>query len=301
MRAAQGRTHISGAHAGLGYDRAMSRIASAAGLALALVAASPLSAQSLQGPESVEHDARTGRTYISNKGASPPQILVRAGDGTLSVFRQLVGAAPHGLRIVDGVLYVATGNTVQGFQLAGGEPVPVIAIAGAAFLNGMATDGHSRLWVSDFSTQRIHEIDLTPATPSVTTLVPVVGFTPNGLDYDAQNDRLLVAGWGGNAKIAQVPLASGGIDVLTTTSLGNLDGIALDCAGNLFVSSWGSGSLQRFDAPLFATPPAPVLTALAQPSDIRFVRHGGDVIVPNFGSNTLSTYPTDCLFGDSFN
>lgn len=279
----------------------MSRIAISAGLALALLAATPLSAQSLQGPESVEHDFRTDRTYISNKGASPPQVLVRSDSGALSVFKQLAGAAPHGLRIVHGVLYVATGGTVQGFRLAGGEPVPVIPIAGAMFLNGMATDGHSRLWVSDFNTQRIHEIDLTQATPSVTTLVPVVGFTPNGLDYDARNDRLLVAGWGGNAKIAQVPLAEGDISVLTTTSLGNLDGIALDCAGNLFVSSWGSGTLQRFDAPLFATPPVPVLTGLAQPSDIRFVRHGGEVIVPNFGSSTLTVHATDCLFGDSFN
>lgn len=267
---------------------------------IALASACPLAAQSLQGPESVEYDYRTGRTYISNKGANPPQILERAANGTLSVFTQLAGAAPHGLRIADDVLYVATGNTVQGFHLAGAAAIPAITIPGASFLNGMATDGHERLWVSDFSTARIHAIDLSPSTPVVTTLVPAVGFTPNGLDYDARNNRLLVAGWGGNAKIAEVPLDTGELAILQTTSLGNLDGIARDCAGNVYVSSWGSGSLQRFDAPLFSTPPVPVLTSLAQPSDIRFARHGGDIIVPNFGSSTLSIHATDCLFGDSF-
>jgi streptogramin lyase len=281
--------------------RPMPRIAFALATAIAVAAAQPIAAQSLQGPESVEHDFRTGRTYVSNKGAMPPQILVRSAAGTLSMFTQLAGAAPHGLRIVGDVIYVATGSTVQGFRLAGATALPVIAVPGASFLNGMATDGHLRLWVSDFSNARIHEIDLTANPPAVSTLVPAVGFTPNGLDYDARNDRLLVAGWGGNAKIAQVPLATGAIEVLATTSLGNLDGIAIDCAGSVYVSSWGSGSLQRFDAPLFATPPVPVLTGLAQPSDIRFVRHGGEVIVPNFGSSTLAVHATDCLFGDSFN
>jgi DNA-binding beta-propeller fold protein YncE len=267
---------------------------------VALAPTHPLAAQSLQGPESVEYDYRTGRTYISNKGANPPQILMRAANGSLSVFKQLAGASPHGLRIAGDVLYVATGNTVQGFRLAGAAAVPAITIPGASFLNGMATDGRERLWVSDFSTTRIHQIYLSPSTPSVSTLVAGAGFTPNGLDYDARNNRLLVAGWGGNAKIAEVPLDTGSIAILQTTSLGNLDGIARDCAGNLYVSSWGSGSLQRFDVPLFATPPVPVLTTLAQPSDIRFARHGGDIIVPNFGSSTLSVHPTDCLFGDSF-
>ncbi len=271
-------------------------------IVLALIASASASGQSLQGPESVEYDHRTELTYISNKNANPRQILVRDADGNLSLFKQLVGnAQPHGLRIADDVLYVATGSTVQGFELPGANPVPVIAVPGASFLNGMATDGHKRLWVSDFGTARIHAIDLSQSPPVVTTLVASVGFTPNGLDYDARNDRLLVAGWGGNAKIAEVPLATGMLAVLQTTSLGNLDGIARDCAGNLYVSSWGNGSLQRFDVPLFSSPPVPVLTSLAQPSDIRFARHGGNVIVPNFGSNSLSIHPTDCLFGDSFN
>ena len=269
-------------------------------IALALTVACPLSAQTLQGPESVEYDHRTGRTYVSNKGASPPQILVRAANGDLSVFKTLSGGSPHGLRIADDVLYVATGGTVQGFRLAGAAALPVITVPGASFLNGMATDGHERLWVSDFSTAKIHAIDLSTSTPGVTTLVPAVGFTPNGLDYDARNNRLLVAGWGGNAKIAEVSLETGQIGAPHTTSLGNLDGIARDCAGSVYVSSWGSGSLLRFDAPLFQSPPVPVLTSLLQPSDIRFARHGGVITIPNFGSSTLSTFATDCLFGYSF-
>src|SRR5690606_21761043 len=137
--------------------------------------------------------------------------------------------------------------------------------------------------------------------PVVTTLVAATGFTPNGLDYDARNNRLLVAGWGSNAPIAEVPLDTGVIAVLQTTTLGSLDGIARDCAGNVYVSSWGSSALLRFDVPLFATAPVPVITSISQPSDIRFARHGGIITVPNYGSDSLSTFATDCLFGDSFN
>lgn len=258
-------------------------------------------AQSLDGPESLEFDHRTGSTYISNKGASPGQILKRDSEGTLTLFRTLTGSGqPHGLRIAGDAIYVATGGTIQAFRLLDAEPLPTIPVPGASFLNGMATDGRERLWVSDFSGGRIHAIDLSVSPAVVTTLIPAVGFTPNGLDYDAKHNRLLVAGWGANARIAEVPLDTGEISEPEITSLGNLDGIALDCAGNLYVSSWGSSALLRFDAPVFSTPPVTVLPSLAQPSDIRFVRHGGAVLVPNYGSDSISTHVTDCLFDDSF-
>lgn len=268
---------------------------------LALAALPPAaSAQVLNGPESLEFDPRTGITYIANKDAD--QILARAPSGTLSLFKQLaVGSpSPHGLRIAGDTLYVAFGGSVLGFALADGTATAPIPVAGAVFLNGMASDGRDRLWVSDFNTRRIHAIDLAVAPPAVTTLVANTVFVPNGLDYDAGGNRLLVAGWGGSAKLAQVPLATGLIADLHTTALSNLDGVARDCIGNLYVSSWGSSALLRFDVPVFATPPVVVLPGLANPSDIRFVRHGGAVLVPNYGSDTLASHATDCLYGEGF-
>jgi sugar lactone lactonase YvrE len=267
------------------------------GLLLLSVAAH---AQTINGPESLEYDHRTGITYIANKNAD--QILMRSGNGTVSLFKQLaVGSpSPHGLRIAGDALYVAFGATVLGFTLNDATALTEIPVAGASFLNGMASDGRSRLWVSDFSTRRIHAIDLTVNPPAVSTLVANTVFTPNGLDYEAAGNRLLVVAWGSAAKIAQVPLTTGAIADLHTTSLSNLDGIARDCAGNLYVSSWGSSALLRFDVPLFSSPPVTVLPSLSQPSDIRFVRHGGAILVPNFGSSTIAVHATDCLYGDGF-
>jgi hypothetical protein len=250
------------------------------------LAALPLAAtaQVLNGPESLEFDPRTGITYIANKDAD--QILARAPGGALSLFKQLAvgSASPHGLRIAGDTLYVAFGGSVLGFALADGTATAPIPVAGAVFLNGMASDGRDRLWVSDFNTRRIHAIDLAVAPPAVTTLVANTVFTPNGLDHDATGNRLLVAGWGGSAKLAQVPLATGAFADLHTSALSNLDGIARDC----------------IDVPLFATPPVVVLSGLSQPSDIRFVRHGGAVLVPNYGSDTLASHATDCLYGEGF-
>src|SRR5690606_32220359 len=140
--------------------------------AFALFAVSTsIGAQTLQGPESVEYDHRTGHTYISNKDANPRQILVRDEQGDLAVFAQYSGGQPHGLRIAGDVLYVAAGGVIRGFRLEDASALPVITIAGAQFLNGMATDGDQRLWVSDFNGRRIHAIDLSPPAPVVTTLV----------------------------------------------------------------------------------------------------------------------------------
>jgi sugar lactone lactonase YvrE len=268
-------------------------------VALAPLASAP-QAQVLTGPESLEFDHRSGITYVASKDAD--QILARAPGGSLSLFKQLpVGTpSPHGLRIAGDTLYVAFGAAVLGFALADATATPAIPIAGAGFLNGMASDGRDRLWVSDFSTRRIHAIDLSAAPPVVTTLVAHTVFVPNGLEYDATGNRLLVAGWGGSARLAQVPLATGTIADLHTSALSNLDGIARDCAGNLYVSSWGSSALLRFDVPLFTTAPVVVLPGLSQPSDIRFVRHGGAVLVPNYGSDSLASHATDCLYGEGF-
>lgn len=275
-------------------------VACAAFAAVAAGLPAAVLAQAINGPESLEFDARTGITYVANKNAD--QILARDGAGTVTLFKQLTvgSASPHGLRIAGDAIYVAFGGSVLGFRLDNGDALPAIPVAGASFLNGMASDGRTRLWVSDFTVRRIHAIDLATPTPTVTTLVANTVFTPNGLDYDAAGQRLIVVAWGTNARIAEVPLATGAIADLTTTTLGNLDGGALDCAGNLYVSSWGSSALLRYDAPLFASAPVTVLPGLSQPSDIRFVRHGGAVLVPNFGSSTISSYPTDCLYGEGF-
>lgn len=267
-------------------------------LLLSLLLAPPAFSAALEQPESVEHDARTGIIYVSNKEATPGNVVAIAPDGSIKPFAVLQGEGkPHGLRIAGEVLYVVHGASVQGFSLADGKAQPVIDIDGAQFLNGLASDGRSRLWASDSLTRRVHGIDLSTDPVTVATVVADTVFPPNGVEFDAKANRLLIVGWGEGAKIAQHRFSDGQFSDLVTTELADLDGAALDCHGNFYTTAWSAGTLVRFDAPLFERAPVTLLSGLQKPSDIRFVPSTGEVLVPNYDDSSLSRHQTDCAGG----
>ena len=68
-----------------------------------------LSAQTYNGSESVEFDAANNRYLVSNTGSG--QILARAANGTLSVFKSGISPAPYGLEILANTVYACCGGT----------------------------------------------------------------------------------------------------------------------------------------------------------------------------------------------
>lgn len=256
-------------------------------------------AQSLSSPESVEFDASGNRWLISNRGAG--QLLSRASNGALTVFSN-DPASPAGIEIHRGLVYVADGARVRAYRLADGVREVDHAIAGASFLNGIASDGASRLWVSDFNGQDIHQLDLSNL-PGVSHTIPLpnVGFTPNGLHWDAAAQRLLIVTWGSNARVYAWRPGDAQPALLIQTSFGNFDGVALDCEGALYVSSWSAQAILRAPPPLDA---AAILSVFAgsqsNPADIHYAAATGEIGVPNAGSSTFAFVPTACLNQDGF-
>ena len=70
----------------------------------------------------------------------------------------------------------------------------------------------------------------------VTQIVSNTVSTPNGIVYDGENNRLIFVNWGSNAAIKAVDLSDNSVSTLTTTTLGNCDGIDNDSYGNYYVS-----------------------------------------------------------------
>lgn len=271
---------------------------------LALVAGTA-SAQTLSGPESLEYDAERDRYLVSNRSAG--EILARAANGILSVFT-VDPNSPAGMEIVGNVVYVADQGRIRGYRLDDATPVVNYQIPGASFLNGLAShpDG-TRLYASDFSNanQRLLEINITdPQNVSHQVLLATTPFTPNGLAFDAFNNRLLVVSWGSNARIAGFDFATQQLVTLTNTTLGNMDGVAIDCDGSVYVSSWSVQAVRRFDAPLrIDSPPLDFAGGLGNPADITYNRVLGEIAVPNAGISTLGFFPTVCqgvMFREQF-
>jgi DNA-binding beta-propeller fold protein YncE len=268
--------------------------------ALLTAFALPLAAQSLSGPESLDYDAAGARYLISNRNAG--QILARSAAGTLSVFTDDPGS-PAGLEIVGDVVYVADAGFVRGYRLSDAVRVVNHAVTGATFLNGLASDGGTRLWTSDFSGQRLHQLDLANF-PTITHSTPIsaTGFTPNGLWWDRRNQRLLLVSWGSNARVFGWQPGEQAASLIVQTSFSNFDGVVQDCAGAVYVSSWGAAAILRTPAPLTPQSIFGVFAAgQSSPADIAYTPGIGEVAVPNAGNSTLSFVPTSCagvLFRD---
>ncbi|MDP6909332.1 MAG: hypothetical protein QF371_07500, partial [Flavobacteriales bacterium] len=148
----------------------------------------PAMAQSLSGVESVEYDPVNNQYLTSADGSS---IVAIAPNGALSYFGSGL-LADYGMEVVNGTLFTVAGSTIKGYSLSTATEVMSHPIAGAGFLNGMGNNGADKLWVSDFSTKKIIEVDISNLnSPSSSVVVANTVSTPNGIVYDGANNRIL--------------------------------------------------------------------------------------------------------------
>lgn len=244
-------------------------------------------AQSYSSPESIEFDYANNRWLISNNGNG--QILARnSATGALSIFASGIPSGPHGLEIVADTVYVCDGSTLKAYELQTASQVFNINV-GASFLNGITHDNSGNLYITDFSTKRIYRFNTADRTFSV-FVANTGSASPNGIIYDAANNRCVFVNWGSAAAIKAVDLTTGAVSTLASTNLGNCDGIAKDNQGNYYISSWSSSSrITRFNND-FTTSSTVVSTGLSSPADIFYNVLTDTLGVPNSGSGNNTTY-----------
>jgi len=250
---------------------------------LLILAVSSLKAQSYQQIEATEYDPTQNRWLTSN-GSS---IIAQDASGTLSFFGN--GSASHGMEVMNGTLFAISGSTIKGYNLESEDEVMSMTIPGAIFLNGMGSDpATNRLWVSDFGNSNIIELDVSDLNaPSQQTVVGSTGSTPNGVVYDQIDDRLIFVSWGSNAAIKEVNLSDYTVSTLLNTSLGNMDGIDMNAAGEFFISTWSPTRITRY-AHDFTNPEIITAPGLSQPADISYGDEINTLGVANSGNETLT-------------
>lgn len=243
------------------------------------------SAQAFNSPESIEFDYARNRWLVSNNGSG--EILAMSPAGVRSVFASGIPSGPHGLEIVEDTLYACDGSSLKAFDLNTGALV-FNRNLGASFLNGITKDTAGQLYITDFSAKKIFRFNTKERSFSV--LVANTVSTPNGIIYDKENHRCVFVNWGSAAPIKAVDLETASVNTLTTTNLGNCDGIARDGAGNYYVSSWSGGSkITRFN-PGFTTSEVVVSTGLSNPADICYNLLTDTLAVPNSGAGNSITF-----------
>ena len=233
-------------------------------------------------PESVEYDFANNRWLIANNSGN--SILARSASGVLSTFITGV-TGPHGIEIVNDTLYVCSGSSLKAYRVSSAAPVFSINL-GASFLNGITHDS-TYLYITDFSAFKIYRFNM--ATHSFSVFVTGLSKSPNGMIYDQPNNRCVFVNWGSAAPIMAFDVTSAAVSTVSTTLLGNCDGITKDGAGNYYISSWSSNKILRYNN-TFTTGPITVVSGLTNPADIFYNLLNDTLGVPNSGSLNNTAY-----------
>ncbi len=247
-------------------------------------------AQNFSGPESVEYDPINNRYIVSNTTSGNLQSVIPGNSPVL--FVPGVGS-PYGLVVVDSTVYVNSNGKVLGYNLVTGLQTFTSNVNGG-FLNGICADTSGHIYTTDFSTKRIYKVNIADGSSNI--FVSATIKTPNGILFDAANNRLIYCTWGTGVQIKAVSLDDSSQTVLKTTTLSNDDGIAMDGQGRIYISVWGTQSIYMLDAD-FLNSPVQVVTGLSSPADICYNLNNDTLGVPNSGNNTVNFYNMGYILG----
>jgi hypothetical protein len=247
------------------------------------LSASLSQAQSLTAIEGVEYDP-TNQIFLVGNGNNVVRMHSDAvPQGTLGAAK-----SNYGMEVMNGVLFSIVGSAIKGYDVTTGAQVMTHSLAGASFLNGMASNGTDKLWVSDFSAKKIYELNVANlAAPTSSIVVANTTSTPNGLTYDAANNRLVMVSWGANASIKAIDLSTYTLSVITTTNLGNCDGVDHDSYGNYYVSSWSPNAITKFSNDFTTTSTVTVAGGVSSAADICYTEELDTLAIPCTGNNVV--------------
>jgi hypothetical protein len=154
-------------------------------------------------------------------------------------------------------------------------------------LNDVSADTSGYLYVTDVGAGKIFRVRI--SDHSYTTIVSGLS-KPNGILFDALNNRVLFCQFIYHAPIKEINLEDFSVTTVITTSFTNFDGLAIDGNENIYVSCWATNSIYRYDNS-FSLPAELVSNGHSGPADIFYNLLENILVVPNYYSNHVDFIP----------
>ncbi len=253
----------------------------------------------LYNPESVIYDSNTNLLYVSNINGSG---MDKDGNGTISTVSldgKMLNAAwvsglnaPKGLAIHAGKLYVADIDTLVEIDIAQAAIVNRYTVADAKFLNDVAVDDKSNIYVSDMMLNRIHilqdgEFSIWIESDELQS--------PNGLHFE--EDDIMLGSWGVMTEgfatdvpghLKRISLKDKDISSVGDGSpVGNLDGVEGTEETGFFVTDWMNGRLLLISRKGAVSE---LLDLNPGSADLEYIQEKEMIIIPMMKDNTLNAY-----------
>ena len=264
----------------------------------------PVQAASVAGfltPESVKWDSAQDVYFVSNINGAPNakdgngyiSRMGAAGMVTDSAFIKGLNA-PKGMALVHDTLWVADIDQVRAFDARTAAPVATVTVPGAIFLNDIAAAPDGSLYVTDtairFGAKGVEH----PGTDQIFRIAPDHKVSvaiksdslgrPNGITWDAANQRFIVVPFGGKSLLAWKPGET------TVTSLGagagQFDGVEITNDGAIWVSSWADSSVYRYANGQGSK----LIKGVPSPADIGYDARRNRLLIPIFTGNRVEIW-----------
>jgi len=265
----------------------------------------PIKAATVSGfqtPESVKWDSTQDVYFVSNINGAPNakdgngyiSRLGPAGMVTDSAFINGLNA-PKGMALVHDTLWVADIDQVRAFNAYTGAPVATISVPGAIFLNDIAAAPDGSLYVTDTAIRfGANGAVAHPGTDQIFRIAPDRKVSvairsdslgrPNGITWDAANQRFIVVPFGGKSLLAWKPGDT------TVTSLGSgvgqFDGVEITRDGATWVTSWADSSVYRYANGQSSN----LIKGVPSPADIGYDARRNRLLVPIFTGNRVEVW-----------
>ena len=251
-------------------------------------------------PEAVRYDPDQDVYFVGNWGRGPASDTDNNGyisrmkpDGQIETLKFIAGGtnhvvlhAPRGMYIVGDTLWVADADAVRGFNRRTGDKVANYDFSGfdRGFLNDVAADATGTVYVTDTGRNKLYKVQ-GQGGPTVVLADSVLG-APNGITWDAANNRFIIVPFGGYKGIrAWVP----GTTTLTDAGMSTgakYDGVEVLSGGRVLVASQADSSLHLFSG----TSGHAVIHTLGPPADIAVDTKRNRVAVPVVAMNHVEIY-----------
>ena len=263
-------------------------------------------------PESVKWDASSGYWFVSNINGMPPAkdgngfISRLTRDGVVDSLHFISGGkngvtlnAPKGIAIIGDTLFVSDIDAVVAFNKTTGAQIRRwdLSKQGAKFLNDVAVSPNGDVYITDTQvsfnadgsishpgTDRIFLLSRDRKGASIAIQTDSLG-RPNGIVWDAKNDRFIVVSFGTGAIHGWTPGPGNALSTIATGA-GQFDGVEITSDGRVLVTSWADSTVSAISGNTLTK----LVTGVEAPADIGLDPARGLLAIPQFNKNLVQLW-----------
>lgn len=245
--------------------------------------------QGLSHPESIVYDKEMEVFYVSNMAGKEDNDgfiskISKAGEIQDTLWVKNLND-PKGLLVQEDRVFVTDVTSLVEIDRKTGKILNRKKVENAKSLNDIAADHEGNLFISDLAGNVIYKMDTSGRI--IEWLKDVKLERPNGLLISG--NHLFVASWGKEepGNFLKVNTRTKEIQQVTTSGIGNLDGIQEVKPNSFYISDWGSGNIFHIDS---NGTMKKVVESAKSSGDILFLKDTGELVIPMNHQNALWWY-----------